>query len=333
MSVNTRLTVTHFYREPSNTGFSVEGVFKTVKNDLADRIPIRDFFCSPGTSHLKTIRSATKHASAINHLTGDTNFLALGLKGQKNILTIHDFGRLESDKLPKLKQLMHQSLWYTLPIKNTRAVTLISESSRQKFSERFRFPAERIHVIPAPVKPIFKYMYRDELAVKPTILMLGTGYRKNLHNLLEAVKDMNVHIDIVGEPSADDLGKLKAHSLSHTLYHQLSDEQVLERYIQCDILFSASFSEGCCMPLIEAQAVGRPVVASNIDAVKEIANNSALLVDPTRPDHIRDAISTLIADRQRYGALVTHGLRNAARFNHKLISEQYFRLYLELHKL
>jgi glycosyltransferase involved in cell wall biosynthesis len=328
MSVNTRLTVTHFYREPGK-GFSAEGIFKTVKNDLDDRLPIRDAYCDPKSSHLKNTLEAAKKASAVNHLIGDAAFLLRGLKGHKNIITILDPEHLAHEKRSRLKSLFSQPL---LPLKHVNVVTVISEATKQKCSQLFRFPSERIQVIPPPVKPTFKYMYKDELANKPVILILGTAKHKNLYNLIDAVKDLNVHISIVGEPSIDDTAKLNACNLSYTIYKQLSDEEVFDRYTQCDMVFAAPLTEGSCMPVIEAQAVGRPVIASNLNAVNEIAGNAAMLIDPTRPDHIRDAFTTLIADRQRYGTMVTQGLRNAARFHHKLISEQYFRLYLDLHK-
>lgn len=332
MATNSRLSVTHFYREPRETGFSIEGIFKTVKDDLGDRLPIRDAFCDPHLSRLRNTLNAAKYASAVNHITGDVNYLAMGLKDRKNILTIHDFGFYENPVHSKLKHLIYHQFWFKLPLRHTSFVTVVSEFTRQKLIDYFQYPDDRIQVIPPPLKPVFKYMYKDELANKPVILMIGSGKHKNLGNLIEAVKDLNVHIDIVGSPSLEEMSLLATNNLSHTIHKHLSEEQVFDRYTRCDILFTASLYEGFCMPIIEAQAVGRPVITGDTGGMKEVANGSAMLVDPRRPDHIRDAISTLIADRGKYGALVTHGLRNAARFDHKLISEQYFRLYLELHK-
>lgn len=331
MPAHTRLTVTHFYREPEKNGRSINGMLKTIKNDLEDRIPFREAYCLPGTSGIKNIRNAAAQTSAINHIADEAGFITLGLNGRKNIITIHDggsFGRITND----IHKNFFQSFWWRLLLRNTSIITTISDTTKQNFSSIFSYPLQKITVIPPPIKPVFKYMYKDELANKPVILILGTAKHKNLHNLIDAVKDLNVHIDIVGEPAKEDIAKLNTYNLSHTTHQHLSDEQVFDRYMQCDMVFAAAHTEGFCLPLVEAQAVGRPVIASNFAGVNEIAGNAALLVDPSRPDHIRDAITTLIADRQRYGALVTQGLRNAARFHHKLISEQYFRLYLHLHK-
>lgn len=332
MAVNTRLTVTHFYREQSNTAFSAEGIFKMVKTDLDDRLPIRVVHCEPNAPRLKNTLDAAKNASAVNHIMGDAGFLLRGLKGQKNILTIADPEYTEYINNSTLKSLFSGLFPINTPLKHASIITVISEATKQKCTRLCRFPPERIHIIPPPVKPVFKYMYKDELANKPVILLLGTAKNKNLHNLIEAVKDLNVHIDIVGEPTKEDSEKLRTYSLSHSTYQHLSDDEVFNRYTQCDMVFAARHTEGFCLPIVEAQAVGRPVIASNLAAVNEIAGNAAMLVDSSRPDHIRDAITTLIADRLRYGAMVTQGLRNAARFHNKLISEQYFRLYLHLHK-
>src|ERR1700761_6635240 len=90
------LSVTYFYREPRKTGVSIEGIFKLVKSCLEDKVEIKEFYCDAKLSRLQNIKSARKAADAINHITGDVNFLAIGLRGKKTILTIHDFGFYEN---------------------------------------------------------------------------------------------------------------------------------------------------------------------------------------------------------------------------------------------
>jgi glycosyltransferase involved in cell wall biosynthesis len=114
------------------------------------------------------------------------------------------------------------------------------------------------------------------------------------------------------------------------VYNNLTDEQVNERYIACDVLFIASHYEGFGMPIIEAQAVGRPVVTSNIGAMKEVGEGSTLLVDPNNAKKIREAIASL-ADQQLYERMVALGTKNAAKYNYETIANQYLEVYRELH--
>jgi glycosyltransferase involved in cell wall biosynthesis len=54
----------------------------------------------------------------------------------------------------------------------------------------------------------------------------------------------------------------------------------------------------------EAMAVGLPVIASNIDSLKELVGGCGLLVNPRRIDSITDAIVKLLEDeemREKFG--------------------------------
>lgn len=324
------LTVTHFYREPRNTGLSIEGIFRSVKTDLEGKVVIKDAYCDARLSRFQNTIQARKYASELNHITGDVNFLAMGLRGKKNILTIHDFGYYENPIHSRLKHFFYRMFWFSLPLKYIDIVTVVSEFTREKLVQYFHFPKERIRVIPDPVKSIFQFVKKEQLNPKPVVLMLGTGKHKNLDNLIEASKGIDIHIDIVGWPAADELARLKAYNISHTVYNNLTDEQVFERYIACDILFIASHYEGFGMPIIEAQAVGRPVITSNIGAMLEVGKGSALLVDPNNPNKIQEAITSLISDKRYYDEVVTRGTENAAKYDHKIIAEQYLEVYKEL---
>lgn len=324
------LTVTHFYREPRNTGVSMEGIFRTVKADLVGKADIREFYCDSKLSRLANTRNAAAAASEVNHITGDVNFLALGLRKQKLLLTIHDLGFYENPVHNKLKKAIYKMFWLTLPLRYSTMVTVVSEFTKSKLIQHFGYPAARIRVIPNPVKPVFTYQPKEAPTGRPNVLMLGTGKHKNLDNLILAAKDGGMHLDIIGWPAPDELEKLKEYNISHTLYSGLTDQQVKERYEACDILFIASHYEGFGMPIIEAQAVGRPVVTSNIGAMREVGEGSAMLVDPNSPQQIREAILTIAGDPVMYGDMVAKGQKNAARFAHETISKQYLDVYLEL---
>jgi glycosyltransferase involved in cell wall biosynthesis len=327
------LTVTHYYREPRNTGVSIEGIFRTVKKDLEGKAIINDFYCDASASRLQNTLRAGKFASQVNHITGDVNFLAMGLRGKKTILTIHDLGYYENPIHAALKKAIYKLFWFQLPLMSVDLVTVVSEFTKEKLIRHFNFPPSRIRVIPNPVKPVFRYVKKERINDLPVVLMLGTGKHKNLDNLIEAARGGGFHLDIVGWPAPDELAKLKEYNIPHTLYHHLSEEQVFERYVACDVLFIASLYEGFGMPIIEAQAVGRPVVTSKIGAMLEVGKGSALLADPLQPAEIRAAITSLLSDRKHYDEVVARGLQNAAKYDHNTIAEQYLRVYQELAKM
>ena len=326
------LSVTYFYREPRKTGLSIEGIFKLVENCLKNKVNIKSFYCDGTLSRIQNTKNAGRHADEINHITGDVNFLALGLRGRKNILTVHDLGHYDTLRPNFIKFLVYKWFWYKLPLRYIDVVTVVSTFTKNKLMEYTNFPEDRIVLIPDPVKPLFKFVKKEAMNNKPSILMMGTGRHKNLGNLIEAVKGTDYHLDIVGWPSAEEEEKLKSYNIHYTLYNKLSDQQVYERFIACDIMYNASFYEGFGMPIIEAQSVGRPVITSNAGAMKEVAGDTAMLVNPDQPEEIRKAIDALVNDRELYDHMVERGRSNAKQYNYEVIAENYYNVYKNLQK-
>jgi glycosyltransferase involved in cell wall biosynthesis len=93
----------------------------------------------------------------------------------------------------------------------------------------------------------------------------------------------------------------------------------------------ASTYEGFGLPIIEANAVGRPVVTSHLWSMPEVAGKSALLVDPYDVASIRDGVLSIIEDAHLRSVLIKNGLENIKRFRLSLIAEQYSALYQEVY--
>ena len=77
---------------------------------------------------------------------------------------------------------------------------------------------------------------------------------------------------------------------------RLTDGELVEAYRRCDMVVFASLYEGFGLPILEAQAMGRPVITSNFRAMREAAGDGALLVDPYSVEAIRDAVLRIKRD-------------------------------------
>jgi glycosyltransferase involved in cell wall biosynthesis len=84
------------------------------------------------------------------------------------------------------------------------------------------------------------------------------------------------------------------------------------------------------MPIIEAQATGRPVITSNYGAMKEVAGEGALLVDPNSVDEIREAVLKVISGERLRDNLVKRGLMNVERYKGNEIGRMYGKVYFYL---
>lgn len=72
------------------------------------------------------------------------------------------------------------------------------------------------------------------------------------------------------------------------------DNEELRRLYQgaTGFLFPSLY-EGFGLPILEAMSLGAPVITSRLGACAEIAGEAALLVDPTDPEHLAQAMETL----------------------------------------
>ena len=68
------------------------------------------------------------------------------------------------------------------------------------------------------------------------------------------------------------------------------------------------------LPPLEAFALGCPVVASNVSGAEEQLGDAAMLVDPTSPEQVANAIRLLHDDNEMRQTLIARGLRRAGKW-------------------
>src|SRR6185503_20273033 len=76
-----------------------------------------------------------------------------------------------------------------------------------------------------------------------------------------------------------------------------------------------SLLEGFGLPVVEAMACGTPVITSNNSALKEVAGNAAVLVDPLSVRELAEAMMRLAEDGGAREELSRRGLRRAEQFS------------------
>jgi glycosyltransferase involved in cell wall biosynthesis len=74
-------------------------------------------------------------------------------------------------------------------------------------------------------------------------------------------------------------------------------------------------------------ACGTPVITSNRTALPEVAGDAALLVDPTQPEALTAAISSVANDGDWRQALRAKGLARARTFTWDAVAERTLAVY------
>jgi glycosyltransferase involved in cell wall biosynthesis len=92
-----------------------------------------------------------------------------------------------------------------------------------------------------------------------------------------------------------------------------------------------SLYEGFGMPVIEAMAMGKPVLCSNCTALPEVAGDAALLFDPLRPASIAGALGRLEDEPDLCSTLAERGRARSATFGDcAMMAEEYLSLFDEV---
>lgn len=97
----------------------------------------------------------------------------------------------------------------------------------------------------------------------------------------------------------------------------LSPLELSQLYSNALAFIFPSLHESFGLPIIEAMACGCPVITSFDTACVEVADNSALLVDPRSIQSISDAMYRIINEPDLRGQLRESGLARAKRFTWK----------------
>jgi glycosyltransferase involved in cell wall biosynthesis len=147
---------------------------------------------------------------------------------------------------------------------------------------------------------------------------------------MDALKDVDCCLVIIGPLDSALLSKLTETGIKYESYVNLTPEQVVDQYALADIVCFVSLYEGFGLPIIEAQAIGRPVITSNISPMCDVASDAACLVDPYDGESIHRGIIKLINDEDYRNALVEKGYTNAGRHSPSIVARHYWAIYQDI---
>jgi glycosyltransferase involved in cell wall biosynthesis len=322
--------VTYYYRKPRPfANYSVEFIFRDVSERLKNRIHARSAiarYVSKGLfRRLYICFEAMFRQGDVNHITGDISFIGIFLRKKKTIQTILDCGHVHAST--GLRQFVLKKFWLSLPVKRCRYVTAISSATKSEILKYVDCDPDKIVVVPVAISESFRRMDKPFNKLNPRILQIGTAPNKNIERLIEALKGLQCTLVIIGRNNPLYETRLKEAGIHYQYLSGLSNPEVKDQYEQADIVVLPSTYEGFGMPILEAQAVGRPVLTANLSSMPEVAGDAACLVDPYQVQDIRNGILKIISDNEYRNGLIERGFENIKRYNPDKIASEYFELY------
>lgn len=239
------------------------------------------------------------------------------------VVTVHDLGALTHPQwanAPNRRYLERMLPW---AVRHATRVVTVSERVKSEVLEYFHLSGEqarRVVAVPLGVDHVrFRPRSRQEVATAvaryhledPYFLFIGTREpRKNLVRLVTAFRAAQsqhprCRLVLVGPPGfqTDALDAAVRATPGVQLLNWVPDADVPLLLQGAAALCYVSLYEGFGLPVLEAMAMGTPVITSRDTVMQDISGGHAQLVDPEDPDSIADALRAVLAD--------PHGWRQA----------------------
>lgn len=296
------------------------------------------------TPHLYRHRLKPFSADYIFH---SPNFMLPPFTGKK-VATFHD---LSVFKYPEFHPEARVLLLKPEIIKSAEEADHIitdSEAVKREVVEYFARSPQDVTAIPLasslggerPDQAFLKtFLDRHGLSNEHFFLFVSTiEPRKNIDRILDAYESLpektqqQYPLVLTGSSGWKSEGVLKRidtlgqNGLVHYLGYS-SDAELRCLYATARALIFPSIYEGFGLPIIEAQAMGLPVVTSKVSCMPEVAGDAALFVDPFDAESIAAALERVTEDAKLRDKLKMAGLENSGQYSWDITADKTLQVY------
>ena len=170
---------------------------------------------------------------------------------------------------------------------------------------------DKIHVVPNYVNTDI-FHPRTDIPKKNSVCFVGRlAPEKNLHCLMEAIKGMDIHLEIVGQgPLESDLKNRAGQNRQISFTRRIPNHDLPVFLSKNKAFILPSLYEGHPKTLIEAMACGLPVIATDVPGINNLVvhGETGWLCKPT-VESLREGIITVLSNPDLQNHLGTRALQ------------------------
>jgi glycosyltransferase involved in cell wall biosynthesis len=240
--------------------------------------------------------------------------------------------------------VMYMQLMLPLYFKKSAAVISVSQETTDNFNRILELPEGKVQTIYfAPARHfqriidpgilqtvIAKYNLPDKFIL--TLTKRKDGGRKNLGQILKAyaryhAQTKDPHKLVIGGKDChlfrEEYGIQSDGYGGDIHYPDWIDQADMPAVFSLASLYLyPSNLEAFPIPLTEAMACGTPILTSNVNGLKEIAGDAAVLMDPNDTESIADGIAQILSDSNLRETLSRKGLERSGLFTWDLCAKK-----------
>lgn len=199
------------------------------------------------------------------------------------VITVHDIITYEFNYHNSV-YLMFYKLYFKQMLKRAFAVVCSSNSTKNKVIKLFQLSGndqKKLAVIPLGFPTVFEDLPVQENKINQNYILTITNSlkHKNNHFFFNAYSKSMIKkfykLVVIGDISKEDEFFLIDNKINYAVFRNLSDTEIKTYINHCDLLVSASLSEGYNLPAAQAIRLGKKLVLSNIDVHRELYLNHA----------------------------------------------------------
>lgn len=273
------------------------------------------------------------------------NFAALS-PSVPYVLTLHDLSfRIFPEFFSARMRLWHRGTRPDTLARNAAAIIVPSTATKEDVTRFFDVSAERVHVVPHGVDPMFSPTFAAQdhgvrgkhKLPKRFALFVGTlEPRKNVVALVDAIEAYrrktgdDLHLVLVGGWGWKS-GAIRARTQGAGWIHHLGyvpREDLPAIYRAAAVFAWPSAYEGFGLPVLEAMASGTPVITSHTSSLPELTGDAAILVNPFRPDEITLALEQLLSSPALRERLTRAGIERSKEYSWAKSAERTLAVFL-----
>lgn len=258
---------------------------------------------------------------------------------QKSLVVAHDFNyKYLPHSLKEKVKLSIVALVHKRALSCASKIIAVSKQTKHDAVTYFNVPEEKIEVVyngfdytcditPHPIQ---------HLVSEPFFLFVGVlKARKNVFNIVRAFQqfketDTNGYtLLIAGKQGGEYYQKIKDQLAGSKAEKDVvfagyvTTGELSYLYQNANALVFPSLVEGFGLPVLEAMYCGLPVITSNEGALKEVADEAALLVNPRDSEDIASAMTRIATETDLANTFARKGKERAKDFSWEKAGQEY----------